>query len=420
MYLTLRDRPLRERGSTAPVRQRVASTVFLLGIVSMFTDISTESVNAVLPKYLIFVVGLSPQAFGFVNGLYNGISAVVRILGGWLADRADHPKWVAFAGYFASGLSRIGLLFAQSLTAISFIITGDRLGKGLRTAPRDSLIAASSPPDRLSRAFGVHRALDSLGAAIGPLIAFWILTVVIDGYRAVFVFSLGFAVVGLAVLLLVVPDVRPRHQASPPGNTAPAKPGRVSFRSLANPQLAKLVIAATLLGLLTVGDAFLYLALQLRDNYANNYYALLMVGMNASYLLVAIPLGRLADRIGRVRVFLGGHIALLVCYLCAAGPYSGPALSIGCLVMLGTYYASTDGILAALAGRIVEPSVRTSSIATAQTFVALAGFASSVVVGALWNRLGLQDAIRWFGVVLLVLVPVAALIMRGTNRPNSA
>jgi MFS family permease len=416
----LRDRPVREHDPTGRLKQRVASTVVLLGIVSMFTDISTESVNAVLPKYLIFVVGLSPQAFGFVNGLYNGISALVRILGGWLADRADHPKWVAFAGYFASGLSRIGLLFAQSLTAISLIITGDRLGKGLRTAPRDSLIAASSPPERLGRAFGVHRALDSLGAAIGPLIAFWVLSVVINGFRVVFVFSLGFAVVGLAVLLLIVPDLRPRRQAALLAGSAPSKPGRVSFRSLANPQLAKIVVGATLLGLLTVGDAFLYLALQLRDNYANNYYALLMVGMNASYLVVAVPLGRLADRIGRVRVFIGGHLALLICYLCAAGPYSGPVLSIGCLVMLGTYYASTDGILAALAGRIVEPSVRTSSIATAQTFVALAGFASSLVVGALWNQIGLQDAIRWFGVVMLLLVPIAALVMRGTNRPSAA
>lgn len=420
MYLTLRDRPVRQRESTGTVKQRVATTVVLLGIVSMFTDISTESVNAVLPKYLIFVVGLSPQAFGFVNGLYNGISAVVRILGGWLADRADHPKWVAFAGYFASGLSRIGLLFAQSLTAISLIITGDRLGKGLRTAPRDSLIAASSPPERLGRAFGVHRALDSLGAAIGPLIAFWILSVVLNGFHVVFVFSLGFAIVGLAVLLLIVPDLRPRRQAFRSDDGAPAKPGKVNWRGLADPQLARIVAAATVLGLLTVGDAFLYLALQFRDNYANNYYALLMVGMNASYLIVAVPLGRLADRIGRVRVFIGGHVALLICYLCAAGPYSGPVLSIGCLVMLGTYYAATDGILAALAGRIVEPSVRTSSIATAQTFVALAGFVSSLVVGALWNQIGLQGAIRWFGVVLLGLVPVAALIMRGTNRPSPA
>lgn len=383
----------------------------------MLTDISTESVNAVLPKYLIFVVGLSPQAFGFVNGLYNGISAAVRLLGGWIADRTDHPKWVAFIGYFASALSRIGLLFAQSLASISFIVTGDRLGKGLRTAPRDSLIAAASPSENLGRAYGVHRALDSLGAALGPLIAFWILTVVLDGFRQVFVVSLCFAVVGVAVLLLIVPDLRPRRQRDLPGNTGVrAVSGRVSFRLLANARIGRLLVAASLLGLVTVGDAFLYLELQLRENLANNYYALLMVGMNVSYLVVAVPLGRLADRIGRVRVFIGGQVVLLGCYFCAAGPLAGPMLSIGTLVLLGTYYAATDGILAALAGRAVEPEVRTSGIATAQTFQALALFVSSLAVGAMWNQIGLQATIRWFGLFLALCIPLAAVVLRGLER----
>lgn len=383
----------------------------------MLTDISTESVNAVLPKYLIFVVGLSPQAFGFVNGLYNGISAAVRLLGGWIADRTDHPKWVAFIGYFASALSRIGLLFAQSLASISFIVTGDRLGKGLRTAPRDSLIAAASPSENLGRAYGVHRALDSLGAALGPLIAFWILTVVLDGFRQVFVVSLCFAVVGVAVLLLIVPDLRARRQRDLPGNTGVrAVSGRVSFRLLANARIGRLLVAASLLGLVTVGDAFLYLELQLRENLANNYYALLMVGMNVSYLVVAVPLGRLADRIGRVRVFIGGQVVLLGCYFCAAGPLAGPMLSIGTLVLLGTYYAATDGILAALAGRAVEPEVRTSGIATAQTFQALALFVSSLAVGAMWNQIGLQATIRWFGLFLALCIPLAAVVLRGLER----
>lgn len=389
----------------------------LLGVVSMLTDISTEAVNAVLPKYLIFVVGLSPQAFGFVNGLYNGVSAVVRLLGGWIADRADRPKWVAFVGYFASALSRVGLLFANSLAAVSWIVTGDRLGKGLRTAPRDSLIAAASPPESLGRAYGVHRSLDSLGAAVGPLIAFWILTVVLDGYRQVFVVSLCFAAVGVAVLLLIVPDLRPRRQRDLPGTAGPRPvPGRVSLRHLANPRMARLLVAAGLLGLLTVGDAFLYLELQLRENLANNYYALLMVGMNVSYLIVAAPLGRLADRVGRVRVFIGGHVALIACYLCAAGPLAGPLLSVGCLMMLGSYYAATDGLLAALAGRTVDPEVRTSGIATAQTCQALAGFVSSLVVGVLWNQIGLQTTIRWFCLFLVACVPVAAVVLRGLER----
>jgi MFS family permease len=416
MYLTLRDRPAADRGGAT--RERVAATVVLLGVVSMLTDISTESVNAVLPKYLIFVVGLSPQAFGFVNGLYNGVSAIVRLAGGWIADRTDRPKWIAFIGYFVSALSRLGLLTAGSFASISMIVTGDRLGKGLRTAPRDALIAASSPPQSLGRAYGVHRALDSLGAAIGPLVAFWILTVVVDGFHAVFVTSLAFAVVGVAVFFLIVPDLRPRRVRAKPalGSTAAESLPKVSLRSLANPNMARLVTVASLLGVLTVGDAFLYLQLQLRDNLANNYYALLMVGMNVAYLIAAIPLGRLADRIGRAKVFVSGHVVLIAAYLCAAGPLRGPVLSIGCLVCLGSYYAATDGTLAALASRTTDPSVRASSIATAQTFMATAGFVSSLAIGFLWANLGLGTAILWYGPLLALAAPVAYRLLRPLDR----
>jgi MFS family permease len=433
MYLTLRDRPVRDRARASGVRRRVGLTVILLGVVSMLTDISTESVNAILPKYLVYVVGLSPQAFGFVNGLYNGISAVVRILGGWIADRTDRPKWVAFLGYLASALSRVGLLFAGSFAAISVIITGDRLGKGLRTAPRDAMIAASSPPESLGRAYGVHRTLDSVGAAIGPLIAFWILTYVTNGFHEVFVVSLAFAAVGVAILFLIVPDVRLGRarrtrladSAEPPERPEPANPpapamARVDLRLLANPELGRVLFAAGVLGAVTVRDAFLYLQLQLRDNLANNYFALLMVGMNVAYLIVAIPLGRLADRIGRAKVFIGGHVALLLSYLCAAGPLRGPVLSIGCLALLGTYYAATDGTLAALAGRVSDPSVRTSGIATAQTFMALAGFVSSLIVGLLWADLGLRAAILWYCPVLVVAIPTAYYVLRQLDRSTSA
>jgi MFS family permease len=416
VYLTLRDRPASTRSGKARIRQRVANTVILLGVVSLLTDISSESVNAALPNYLLLVVGLSPQAFGFVNGLYNGVSAVIRLLGGWVADRTDHPKWVAFAGYFASALTRVALIPAHSFAAITGVITADRLGKGLRTAPRDALIAASSPPETLGRAFGVHRALDTAGAILGMLMTFWILSILPNDYHTVFVASLAFAVMGVAVLLLIVPDLRPRRQNELPGNRdAPAKPGRVTLRHVANPQMARLLIAAALLGVLTIGDTFLYLQLQDRDNLAIKYFALLMVGANVGYLVLAIPMGRVADRIGRWKVFIGGHIALLLSYLCAGGPLSGPAISISCLALLGAYYAATDGVLAALAGRIVDPAARTSGIATAQTVAAAAQFAASVMFGVMWTQFGRMDAIRLVAGMLALMIPIAALVMRGVG-----
>jgi MFS family permease len=168
MYVTVRDRPTAARPRSPGVAHRVAGTVVLLGIVSMLTDISSESVNAVLPIYLTSILGMSTLAYGFIDGIYQGVSALVRILGGWIADRADHPKWVAVVGYLASAISRVFLLPATTFAAITSIITVDRLGKGLRTAPRDALIAASSPSAGLGRAFGVHRALDTVTRPVKP------------------------------------------------------------------------------------------------------------------------------------------------------------------------------------------------------------------------------------------------------------
>src|SRR5665648_262295 len=128
-------------------------------------------------------------------------------------DRGDHPKWVAVVGYGLSALTRVGLLVATGFAAVTALVAVDRVGKGIRTAPRDAMITASSSPRTLGRSFGVHRTLDTVGASVGPLLAFVVLWAVPDGYHTVFVVSFGFAVIGLVVLALLVPDVRPRRAA---------------------------------------------------------------------------------------------------------------------------------------------------------------------------------------------------------------
>jgi len=234
--------------------------------------------------------------------------------------------------------------------------------------------------------------------------------------------SLAFAIIGVAVLILIVPDLRPRRQGRVSGETTPAPThiGRPSWRHLRNPQLGRLVLAGALLGLFTVGDGFLYLELTERDSLATKYFPLLYVGTNFAYLALAIPFGRLADRIGRARVFLGGQVLLLVAYLCAGGPFGGPAATIGCLLLLGAYYAATDGVLAAIASRVTPISVRTSGIATAQTAVAAARFASSLGFGLMWVELGRINAIWLVSGLLTFAIPLAALLMRGLDRTEVA
>jgi MFS family permease len=422
MYVTLRD------ASTSGSRRstgRVTGTVVLLGVVSMLTDISSESVSAVLPLYITAVLGMSPLAYGFVDGIYNGVSAAVRMLGGWFADRSDHPKCVAVAGYGLSAVSRFFLLVASGFGAISVVVTVDRLGKGLRTAPRDALISSASDPASLGRSFGVHRSLDTLGALIGPLLAFALLAAIPGAYRAVFVVSAAFAVLGVAVLLLLVPDLRPRGPRSTLAGGAPGADDQSltrstpSWRLLLDRRLGRLLAAAALLGVLTIGDGFLYLALQRRDDLATEYFPLLYVGTNFAYMALAVPLGRLADRYGRAAVFLTGHLALLAAYGLAAGP--GWAWStMGCLLLLGTFYAATDGVLAALTVRLVDPGVRASGIATAQTVVAAARFVSSLVFGLLWVQVGAATALWVVCVGLIVAMVPSALLLRPLDGETTA
>lgn len=410
MYITVRE-PEVEGGSTpvGRMKRRVATTVILLGVVSLLTDVSSEMVNAVLPLYLTAEIGIGLFAYGFVDGVYQGVSAAVRILGGYAGDRARRPKWVAVFGYGISALSRVAMLWTGSLAAVTAVVTVDRLGKGVRTAPRDAMIADASDPSNLGRSFGVHRALDTFGAAAGPMVAFALLWAVPRGYDVIFVVSFAVALVGVAVLLLFVPDRRV-------GGGKAGLPLKALMRAIAGPKLRRPLIAAGLLGLLTVGDGFLYLTLQRRDDFASAMFPLLYVGTNLAYLALAIPMGRLADRIGRAKVFLGGHVLLLLAYLFAAAPIGGWAWTIASLVLLGAFYAASDGVLAALVSRLVPAESRGTGIASAQTVVALARFASSLLFGALWVGLGRQEALLVVAVALAVAIPVGGWLLKGAER----
>ena len=422
MYISLNDRgeepasdePSADGQQTPPGAKkalvRVSSVVITLGIVSMLTDVSSESVAAILPLYITSAMGLSTIAYGFIDGLYQGVSAFVRIGGGWAADRADRPKWIAFIGYGLSAVAKIWLLLATGFAAIAAVVAVDRIGKGIRTAPRDALITASSEPSNLGHSFGVHRMLDTIGAAVGPLLAFLVLFFVPTGYTIVFVISLAFAALGVIVLGLLVPNRRPRRERTAAAPAATRPPLR--WRDLNEPRLRRLVIVAGILGLLTIGDGFVYLSLQARSDFAATWFPLLYVGTNIAFFVFAIPLGRIADRVGRWRVFLFGHIALLLAYACTVLPFGGAAITIVCLVLLGAFYAATDGVLAALAAQFSPPDGIASGIAAAQTVVAVARLIASTGFGILWFALGRSNAVLVVAAALAIAIPVAWFLLR--------
>jgi len=402
-------------GAPAARGRRVAPVVLTLGFVSLLTDISSESVAAILPLYLTVGLGVSTLAYGLIDALYQGVSALVRIAGGWSADRSGHPKWVALTGYALSCVARVGFLLSTGVGAIAAVVAVDRVGKGIRSAPRDAIISAATAPQHTAYAFGVHRSLDTVGAVIGPVLAFAILWWIPDGYLTVMVVSLGFALLGVALLGLFVEDRPARPRTGP---VAPVGPGP-RWRDLAAPGMVRLLAVAGVLGLLSVGDGFVYLALLERGGFAAHWFPLLYVGTSLAYLLLALPLGRVADRCGRARTLVLGHVALLTAYVAAAAPLPPATGTLAALALLGLFYAATDGVLAAIAGGVVAPAVRASGIASAQTVVALARMASSAGFGLLWFWVGPGTALLVVAGTLAVVVVPALVVLAPLDRAGA-
>ncbi|MFI1812286.1 MFS transporter [Streptomyces sp. NPDC020422] len=442
MYLADRSTP--QTPTSAPDRLRgtvraASPTVLALGTVSLVTDVSSEMVSAVLPLYLVMGLGLSPLGFGMLDGVQNGVSALVQLTGGHLADRVRNHKLIAGIGYGLSALVK-PLLLVHHMGALGVSLALDRTGKGLRTAPRDALISLSVPPERQGRAFGLHRAMDTTGALLGPIAAFLILGVAAGGYDAVFAVSGCVAAFGVLVLLLFVPSGTsgaaggPAVASAPSGKNpqlpapqlpAPRRPGpeeradlRAAFALLRGRRLRALFGCAVLLGLTTVSDAFLYLLVQRRTGVAEQLFPLLPLGTAAVFLLLALPAGRLADRIGRRTVFLAGHAGLLLAYALLLWAPATPALPYLVLALHGAFYAATDGVLPAAVAAVVPERLRASGIALVGTGQALARFCCSLAFGAAWAAWGDGPALASAAAGLACCAAVAGVALRPTGDPR--
>ncbi len=383
--------------------------VVLLGLTSLFTDVSSEALTAVLPLYLMLELRMTPLQIGLLDGLYQGASALVRVAGGLLADAGQRYKAVALVGYAVSALCKVGLLLVGAAwTPIATLLMLDRLGKGLRTGPRDALITLSSDPARLGEAFGVHRTMDSVGAALGPLLAFAVLALAPGAYDAVFVASFAAAVLGLAVLALFVENRtgRPRPSSTP---TFTRTRLGAAMRS---PRFRALLAAGSLLGVLTTTDALIYLLLQQRGAVPPMVFPLFFVGTATVYLLLATPFGRLADRWGRHRVFIGGHTLILGIYALLLATTLPVAAVVACVALLGGYYAATDGVLAALTSTVLQEDNLTTGLGLVGTAAALSRLLAASLFGALWSWRGPNAALVVFAGGLALAAMMAAALLQ--------
>lgn len=398
-------------------RAAVPGTVIGLGWTSFFTDVSSEMVTSILPVYVFISLQVSPVLFGLIDGLQQGASALVRLIGGYVADKWRRYKETAVVGYALSALSRLGMLLVGSgWGGVAAMVLADRIGKGLRTAPRDAMISLAVDRNTLGTAFGVHRALDTAGALLGPILAFALLALVPGRYDAVFVVSLCFALIGIAVLVLFVRPVRSAAaRSAAPRASAEVTPSAV-LALMRDPPVRRVAVIAAILSLFTISDGFLYLSIQQRMQLDVGYFPLLFVLTAASYMLLSLPVGRLADRFGPARIFLCGYLALVAVYTVLLRDEIGWPALFGYLFLLGAYYAATDGVLMALASRHLPAALRGSGLAVLGTLVGVARLASSLIFGFVWSQLGIQATVAVFLAFLAGSLMICARYLLRSDR----
>lgn len=381
----------------------ITGNVLILGVVSFLTDVSSEMIYPLLPLFLTTVLGAGPAFLGIVEGVAESTSSLLKLYSGILSDRIRNRKKLVLFGYSVSSAVRPLIAAAGSAPTVLLIRFFDRVGKGLRTSPRDALIADSTETSMRGKAFGFHRSMDHAGAIVGPLIATALLAWFTDSLRTVF--WLAAVPGGLAVLLIVV-KVREteRRVVSPSGNflhTVPRGP------------LRRYLLVLLLFTLGNSSDAFLLLrAGQLGVSPA--LIPLLWTFFHIVKMLSVMPFGALSDRLGRRRVIVAGWIVYAIAY--AGFAMAETALHAWLLfAFYGLFYGLTEGVEKALVADVAEPSDRGGAFGWYNFAVGVGALPASILFGVIWHNAGPAMAFG-FGAALALVSVVLFLLLVGPVR----
>ena len=358
--------------------------VWAVSLTSFFMDVSSEMVINVLPLFLANVLGVRTNIIGLIEGVAEAMASILKLFSGWFSDRVRERKWLAVAGYAISALAKPLFYFAHSWEAVAGARWADRVGKGIRTAPRDALVADSVPESQRGLAFGFHRAADTAGAMVGLIIALlvvWLLQargpeLKEATFRTLVLVSLIPAVLAVISLALGAQDVPVTKQRPAP---------KFAFRTLGKP----FMVFCLIVGIFTLGnsaDAFLVLRAQERGLSILGVLGMLIT-FNLIYTLIATPAGSLSDRIGRRKLIIGGWLAYAVIYLGFGLAQTG--VQIWALYALyGVYYGMAYGTANAMVADLVPAEVRGTAYGTYNAVIGILAFPASVIAGVLWQGMG--------------------------------
>ena len=374
--------------------RQIPRNVWMVGWVSFFMDVSSEMVYPLVPLFLSSTLGISKSTVGLIEGLAEATASILKVFSGALSDRFGKNKLLMGLGYGVSTVSRPLLAMAGSW---GMVLTGrmaDRVGKGIRTAPRDAIIALSTSPDRLGSAFGFHRTMDTVGAMVGPALALFLLALWPSDYRTVFWFSI---LPGIIAVLLIVFFISADERV--PISRAPFTFSLHGF----DPGFLRFMVVIGLFSLGNSSNAFLILKAE-QVGMSGGWISAVYLAFNAVYAVMSMPAGMVADRLGRRRIVIVGF-GIFACV------YAGVALATtrwhmaGLFVLYGFYMGLTDGVQRAYLATLVPDHRKATGFGLYHMVVGVAILPASVVAGALWDHIG-PAAPFWFGAAMSALAMI--------------
>ena len=368
---------------TPSIQPRLPAAIWALGFVSLLMDISSEMIHSLLPVFMVTVLGTSMWAVGLIEGLAEATALIVKVFSGVLSDYWGKRKPLALLGYGLGAASKP--LFALATTT-SMVLTArliDRVGKGIRGAPRDALVADLAPSDMRGAAFGLRQSLDTVGAFVGPLVAMGLMLLWANDFRAIFWVAMIPGFMAVALLLFGVKEVAPAPRAK---NTPRRNPiSKDELRRLSAPYWRVVMIGAVFT-LARFSEAFLLLR-ALQGGLPVAYTPLVLVGMNIVYALGAYPFGKLSDTVNHTTLLTLGLLVLIAADVLLASSDHWTFVWAG-IALWGLHMAMTQGLLASMVVGTAPPDLRGTAFGFFNLVSGLAMLVASTVAGVLWDQLG--------------------------------
>jgi len=394
--------------SINPRRSRlraIPTGVWALGFVSLLMDTSSEMIHALLPVYLVTAMGASMLTVGVIEGVAEATAAITKIFSGALSDRLGKRKLLAALGYGLAAITKPVFPLAPTVEWIFAARFVDRIGKGLRGAPRDALVADISPPDLRGASFGLRQALDTVGAFLGPLVAIVLMWLLHDSFKQVFWVAVAPALLCVALIIVAV------HEPARPQNLREVK-SPLSAAELARlgPACWWVIAISGVFTLSRFSEAFLILRAAGLGLPLALTPAVLII-MNAVYALAAYPAGSLSDRMDRNTILAAGIVVLIIADIVLALTSGLIGAGLG-IVLWGVHMALTQGLLSALVADTAPAELRGTAFGMFNLVGGLALLAASLIAGGLWDVIG-PDATFGAGAALAALALAGLMAVRG-------